>query len=432
MWKKILATIGTRYVVAVLNLLLIFINGKVLGVDGMGLVGVISASANIAFIFCSVLCGNTIVYFMSRYPLRYVIWPAYAWTFAGSAIACGLMSGLGMLPSGFETKVYGLAVLLSLVTIHSRILLARDHIGSFNATFMIQGGLLFPILLVVYYGAGRQDAEGYVWALYVTSAVAWLTGLWLTLPCFFHPQTPSRPAPSSLWKLLKEMFVYGLWSSADNLAEGLTTRLNYFLMQRLGGYGQVGLLDAGTKISESVWHVSRSMSFISYSQVARTADPETQRRMTVRFFKLTYCALIAVTGIILLIPERVYTECLFTAEFRGIRWVIRGLAVGIVALGGNSILSHYFIGTGRVRYSTACSCIGLIALLLSGCFLIPAYGVAGSAISVSMAFSTMLLFSLTVFVRQTRTSAGELLPSGEDIREIIRKIRGFKNSRIQR
>ena len=416
MLKKILSTIGVRYFVAALNLLLIFVNGKVLGVSGMGLAGVIYASANIAVIFNSVLCGNTIVYFMNRYDFRYVFWPAYVWALIGSAVACGGMKLLGMLPAGFEWDVYCLAVILSLVAIHSRILLGKDHISGFNITFLIQGGVLFFSLLFIYFVAGIRETKGYVWGLYATNGLAWIVSLLLMFPFFIRQSGETPSAPPSIRKLLKEMFVYGLWSSADNLAEGLTARLNYFLVQRLSGYSHVGLLDAGTKISESVWHISRSVSFLSYSQVARTAELEEQRQMTLRFFKLTFCAITLVVGIILLIPEWVFTEYLFSSEFQGIRKVICGLAVGVIALGSNSILSHYFIGTGKVRYSTACSCIGLLTLLVSGYFLIPAYGVFGSAISTSIAFSSMLSFSLIVFIKQTQTKFKEFLPTKKDFR----------------
>ena len=416
MLKKILGTIGVRYVVAGLNLLLIFVNGKALGVSGMGLTGVIYASANIAVIFNSVLCGNTIVYFMNRYDFRYVFWPAYVWAFVGSAVACSGMKLFGILPAGFEIDVYCLAVILSLVAIHSRILLGKDHIRGFNITFLIQGGLLFFSLLYIYYVAGIREAKGFVRGLYATNGLAWIASLLLMLPYFFRQSTETQPAPHSIRKLLKEMFVYGLWSSADNLAEGLTARLNYFLVQRLNGYGHVGLLDAGTKISESVRHISGSVSFIFYSRIAATTDPEEQRQMTLRFLKLTFCAITFVMGIILLIPEWIYTDYLFSNEFQGIRNVVRGLSVGVIALGSNSILSHYFIGTGNVRYSTACSCIGLLVLLVSGYFLIPAYSVFGSAVSTSIAFSAMLTFSLIVFIKLTQTKLKEFLPTKEDFR----------------
>lgn len=119
-------------------------------------------------------------------------------------------------------------------------------------------------------------------------------------------------------------------------------------------------------------------------------------------------------GCILLVPEWIYTDYLFSAEFKGIRKVIGGLSIGIVALGCNSIISHYFIGSGKIRYSTASSCVGLIALLISGFLLIPSYGVVGSAITTSIAFTSMLVFSLTVFSRQTLTRWNEFLPNKKD------------------
>jgi O-antigen/teichoic acid export membrane protein len=131
-----------------------------------------------------------------------------------------------------------------------------------------------------------------------------------------------------------------------------------------------------------VWHISRSVSFISLSQIAQTNIAEEQRRMTLRFVKLTFCAITCVTGIILLIPEWVFTDYLFSADFAGIRKVIRGLAIGIITLGCNSIFSHYFIGTGKVRYSTASSFIGLLALLLSGYLLIPVFILQHTYVSV--------------------------------------------------
>lgn len=183
-------------------------------------------------------------------------------------------------------------------------------------------------------------------------------------------------------------------------------RLNYFLIQRFAGLGSVGLLDAGTKISESVWNISRSVSFIEYSSVAKTSEATEQKRITLQLFKLTFCALALVMGCILLVPEWIYTDYLFSAEFKGIRKVIGGLSIGIVALGCNSIISHYFIGSGNIRYSTASSCVGLIALLISGFLLIPSYGVVGSAITTSIAFTSMLVFSLTGLLPANTYTAG--------------------------
>ena len=397
MLKKILGTIGTRYLIALLNLALIFVNARVLGIEGVGLVGLIVASMNLVVIFNGVLAGNTLVYFMHRYSMRTVMRPAYLWVPLGSVVACGVMALIGFLPTGYEVSICLLAMLNSYVTANARFLLGKDDIKGFNLTFMLQGGLLFFVLMGGYYGLHLPTVGTYVAGLFVTNGIAFVVSALRLLPYVRQEQSLEKPVATT--RLLREMFAYGLWAGADNLAENCTTRLNYFLVERFGGLGSVGLLDAGTKMAESVWHISRSVSFIEYGEVAKTTDSRTQRQITLRLLRLTALALVVVMGTILCVPERFYTEWLFNAEFAGIRQVIVGLSVGIVTLGCNSVLSHYFIGSGRIRWSAASSAVGLVTLLVAGSLLIPAYGVFGSALTTSIAFTAMLLFSWIVFRR---------------------------------
>ena len=420
MLKKILETIGTRYLIAILNLALIFINAKALGIEGVGLVGLIVASVNIAVIFNGIFSGNTIVYFMNKYPVQTIVCPAYLWTFIGSGLACGFLFLTGLLPVSYGLDIYLVSVLSSLVVANTRILLGKENMKGFNMTYMLQGGLLFFALLYFYYVAHEQTVRSYIWGMYITNGIAFVVSCFLVYPILKRKSGEKIIIPLGI--ILKEMFAYGLWAGADNLAEVLTTRLNYFLIKRLGGLSSVGLLDAGTKISESVWHISRSVSLIEYSSVAKTTDALEQKRITIRLFKLTFCVLFVVMGCILCIPEWVYTDYLFSSEFVGMRKVVAGLSVGIIALGSNNILSHYFIGTGRIRYSAFCSFIGLITLLIAGYLLIPMYGVTGSAVSTSIAFTAMLLFSLISFIKQTHSRLSEFLPNKEDWQYIRAKL----------
>ncbi len=420
--KALLGTIGTRYLIAILNLALIFINAKVLGVEGVGLVGLIIAAMGIATIVCGILSGNTLVYFMNRYSLQKIFLPSYLWIPIGAALACSCMALLGLLPEGYGWEVFILAILNSLVAANSRFLLGKNHIWGFNLTFILQGGGLFFILLLLYYGLNRQDVLAYIWGLYVTNGIAFLCSLFLLVPLLKKKEEAER-RNCSLSTLLKEMFTYGLWGSADNIAETLTTRLNYFLIKRFIGLGGVGLLDAGTKISESVWHINRSIGFIEYSRVAQTDNPTEQKLITLRYFKLACAAVTLATGCILSIPEWFYTDFLFSKEFVGMKEVITGLSIGIIAFAGNSILSQYFIGSGKIRYSAGCSFVGLFTLLIAGSFLIPLYGIVGSAISTSVAFCAMLIFSLTVFCKKTGTQLHEFLINKEDMRFVLNKFK---------
>lgn len=413
MLKKILGTIGTRYLIAILNLALIFINAKVLGIEGVGMIGLIVASINISVVFNGILCGGTIVYFMNRYSMRTIFLPAYLWSFIGSAIACIGMYVTGLLPTSYWLDIYLLSILNSLVAANARFLLGKDHIKGFNLTFILQGGLLFFILMYFYYVMNLQEVQSYVDGLYVTNGIAFIVSSVLLIPYFIKEVIPS--SNKTLYQILKEMFTYGLWAGVDGLAEACTTRLNYFLIERFCGLGGVGLLDAGTKISESVWHISRSVGFIEYSNVAKTTNVSEQKQITLRLTKLTFFAMTGVMTCIVLIPEWVYTDYLFSADFKGMRNVIVGLAIGIIALGCNTVVGHYFIGSGKIRYSAASSCIGFVTLLITGFIFIPMYDIVGSAISTSIAFTAMLVFSLNQFMKQTSTTFYELMPNKEDI-----------------
>ena len=172
MLRKILGIIGTRYLIAILNLALIFVNAKVLGIEGVGMVGLLVASINITIIFNSILSGSTLVYFMHRYSMRTIAPPAYLWTLIGSAIACGILHLTGLLPDAYGMDIYLLAILNSIVNANARFLLGKDDIKGFNLTFLLQGGSLFFLLLALYYGAGKREVEAYVWGLYATNGLA--------------------------------------------------------------------------------------------------------------------------------------------------------------------------------------------------------------------------------------------------------------------
>ena len=406
MWKKIFNTISTRYAIAILNLLLIVVNAKVLGAEGVGLIGLIIASINLSVVVCSLLCGNTIVYFLPRVPLRLILIPAYLWAFIGAFFASIGLWLTGMMPKDYSFVVFSLAALQALVATNARYLLGINSIKAFNLTFFLQGGLLCPLLLFFYYLLKWQNVEAYILSLFIANTCAWIGSSLFAWRAAKHIK-PIHSSRSPL-SLISEIFRYGLWASADNLAETFTTRINYFLLQRQIGLSAVGLLDAGTRISESVWHISRSISFIAYGEVARSDEVPQQRKVTKQLLGFTFILLTLVMAGIAALPEALFTHYLLNQSFIGIRPIIWALSPGIIALGTNSILSHYFIGTGRVKISALCSFIGLFSITVVGFYFIPLYGTLGAALSSSIAFCTMFLFSLFVFSFEHKNKANKI------------------------
>lgn len=416
--RDILHTVGSRYLIALLNLILIFINAKVLGVDGLGTIGLILAAIGLTTVCCGIFSGNTIIYFMNRYSMRRILFPVYAWIPIGAGIACLIMNCFDIFPITYLDDIYFLSCLNAAITANARFLLGNNRIGAFNMTYILQGGGLFFILLFFYYILGLQTPSAYILSLYITYGIAFLISSgWLFLH-FRNIRSHLGDSQIDLKPLIKEMWIYGLWGSADNVAENLTTRLNYFLINYFGGLANVGLLDAGTKMSECVWHINRSIGFIEYNRIAQSSDAEEQKKITIRYLKLTIVAVGFATACILFIPEWIYTDYLFSKEFAGMKVVIYGLSPGILAMACYSIISQFFIGSGHIRYGAWCSVFGFIVLLLCGLVLIPQYGILGSAITSSIAFICMACFSLFIFCRITKATLSEFILRAEDMKTI--------------
>ena len=274
MLKQIVAVVGTRYVVAVLNLILIFVNAHMLGTEGLGTIGLILAAVNINLTINGLLGGNTLVYFMSRYPIRMLFPVAILWIVVGSAAGTAIMYFIGILPDGYELHIVFLSIVYSLFHAYTRFILGVEKFNAFNRITFLQGGVLFVAVLIIYFPMKNASVDGYITAFYIAYIIAILRNLYMLMPLLRAPSALPRPR---FVEMIRRMLQYGLWSAADNMAEILTTRLNYFLLEHFVGRGSVGILDAATRIAESVWLISRSVAQIEYSRIARTVSSLLQR-----------------------------------------------------------------------------------------------------------------------------------------------------------
>ena len=406
MWQKIFSTVGARYLVAVANLVVVILNAKALGLQQVGEIGLLTAAVNLIITFNSLFTGSTLVYFLSRAHNRPVLLLAYGWAIVGSFIGAGIFALLPFFSLTYMPYFLLLSLLGSVANVNTRRLLAWNNISGFNWTYLLQGGLILPFVCLLYYGVGYRTIDAFLGALFLSYLIAMLTSLGILWSYGIH--TFGKWVEPDVWK---NMLRYGLWAAVDNAAEVLTTRINHFLIRQFTGWGGVGLLDSGTKVSESVWNISRALGFLANSSVARTANEAEQKQKTLHLLRVTFAGTFLLVAVIVCIPEWFYTEILFSEEFVGITGVIRGLAIGMVAFGCHTILSQYLIASGHVKYSALSSIVGLAVLLAAGVVLIRTWGIVGAAASTSVAYVAMCLTSLTSFARLSGTRWHEFLPT---------------------
>ena len=90
------------------------------------------------------------------------------------------------------------------------------------------------------------------------------------------------------------------------------------------------------------------------------------------------------------------------------------MSIGIIAVAVNSMLSHFFSGTGRHYFNTIGSAIGFVITLSTGLILIPHYGIKGAAFTATLSYSFSLIFQMIVFRIITKTKLSEYIPDRSD------------------
>ncbi len=143
-------------------------------------------------------------------------------------------------------------------------------------------------------------------------------------------------------------------------------------------------------------------------------------------------ALIITTAMLiglLLIPVNLYISIFHFETFGQIKQVIIYLSPGIIALSGNMILSHYLSGIGKPKYNMIASLTGLVIIIITGYYMISAWGLTGAAIATSITYLSTFFLSAIFYFSQSKSKIRDLKISAKDyqlFKKIIRELLGLK------
>jgi O-antigen/teichoic acid export membrane protein len=111
---------------------------------------------------------------------------------------------------------------------------------------------------------------------------------------------------------------------------------------------------------------------------------------------------------------------LYGAEFEGSILATRLLLPGVLALGLNGVLMNHFGGRGMPAITALAPAAGLALNVGLNLYVVPRYGIAGAALTSSLAYGLMLFLSLAAFVRAGRVGLfRSLVVSSDDLRGLL-------------
>ncbi len=114
---------------------------------------------------------------------------------------------------------------------------------------------------------------------------------------------------------------------------------------------------------------------------------------------------------------------LFGKEFSELKTIILLSSPAIILFSGSAVVAHYFSGMGNYKINTYTAAIGFI-FTVSLCYLfIPAYGMYGAILAMSVSYTANTCFLIYQFKKDSNFNLSEMIPGKSDLLELIGTIR---------
>ena len=421
MISNILNTVFTRVGLAIFAILLLVLNSNFLGSEGVGIIGIIILEIAIFLLFTNLICGGSMIYFTPRKSIIELFLSAYVWIAFCGLIGFLLIKSFSFFQHEYIYDVLLLGILQSISITHSGILAGKEQIKRFNSISLIQVIVQFLALLYFYYIQEVATIQSFIYSTYIAYFIALLVGL----AYLFRSLQGKFQFPSLT--TYKTLIQYGFYIQVSNIAQLFNYRLSYFILDYFSGKATLGQFMAGVQLSEGLLLPSKSIATVQFTKIANSKHHKRAANLTLKLLKLTLLITLPLIVLLLLIPANFYTA-LLSDDFYTTPLVIGGMAIGILGLSGEAIMSRYFSGTGQQKHNAISTCIGLVITLIAGLTLIPQYGFMGAAITSSCSFVGMFGYMTIMLTRLSHLRLSDFLYTKRDFQFFYRVARLVKNS----
>lgn len=422
MISKIIGTVGSRVLNALLGLGIILITSRQMGAEAVGTISLIILGITVIQMVNNFVGGSALIYLIPRFDVYKLFVSSYVWAVFTALVCSVILKIFNLIPSEYFWHVLFLSLIQSLSSVNLNILLGKEKIKLFNIISSLQIVILFLVLIILVFFIGRNEVISYVVSLYCSYVFALVAGMLAAFRLF--PVTNLK----NMNEVIRNIFKYGTYVQLANIIQLFNYRLNFYLIENFIGRAALGVYSVGVQLSEGMWLTGKSLAIIQYSKISNISDQEYSRKITLIFGKISVLVTTVLLLIILMIPANLFS-IIFGKDFNDLPVVILSLSAGIVLLSLSFSFSHYFSGIGKHYHNSISSFIGLIFTIVLGYLLIPEYKLAGAGITTSIAYFSILVYQVIFFVKISGTRYRELLITAQDLRLFMSELKKWKGKK---
>ena len=378
--KDTILTLFSRAAIVLINLLIVVYITRFWGAEGKGYQTIFVTYLGQIAIVANIFTNSSISFFIRKLGASKLYAQASLWIFISSSLGVLIYYLLPIDNIGnnaFFILLLITSLLAGYVTFHNALYIGMQKIKYFNLIIILQP-LFLLIFMVLLYKIKEVNYFGYFYA-YIFSLI-----MVISIAFFLTRKTVGKIGIEFDFSVAKKCFNYGFQNELSGFFQFLTTRFSIYIIPFYLGEASLGVFSVGLSISESIWHISRSISMVQYSKIIKEGNTQNARNgvITASLFSLVFsffCILI-----ILLLPPSVFTR-IFTDEFYDVKQIILLMSPSILFISLSNVYGHYFAALGKMKVLILKSVVGAILTFILLIVLIPLWNINGACITSSIA-----------------------------------------------
>lgn len=418
MFKILISTIGSKFLVSLLNFLTIILTARELAAEGRGEISLFFLNIVIIMMFSDFVGGGALVYLIPRFETLKILIPSYVWSFFCCIILSFSLQFLGFAGNYSSVHLPVISIMMCLNSVNMMVILGKNNVKRFNELSILQNGLITISLLILFYFFKKKEISSYFLGLYISSMVTLLLS---GISIFKYLQYSQI---KGLTSVIAQTFKFGSYVQIGNIVQLLNYRLSYYILEKFSGIAAVGVFSTGTSIAEGMWIPSKALAQVQYSSISNSSDRLYSIKLTLLFLKISFASVITMLIPLLLIPSAFY-QFIFGNDFGDITIIIYFLCVGIISFALSNMLSHYFSGVGKHYINTLGALIGLVITIAGGFLLIPAFGLKGAAMTATLSYTSITIYQWIIFKKETNIKFTDLIPEKNDFQLLMHHLKTF-------
>ena len=416
MFNKIVGTIFTKILTAVIGFLVLMITTRALGAEIRADVALILLNITLVGLFQGVFNGAVLIYATPRHSTFSLFVLINILSLVLASILPFALVYFNLLDHNQLYNIIGLTILQGLLTTSQSMLLGYEDIKSFNRLEIIKSLVLFVSIMLFFWVINIITLDAIVYSYYLSYTIPFLLSLIMVLPRLKLERS------ESITTIFKSVLKFGSQMQITNISQIINYRICFFFIEKWKGKDALGIFSIATTIAEAIWIISKSIITFQYTKIVNTEDEAEQTKVTISSIHLCFLTTLPIIVILMFIPDSFYTF-IFGADIIGVQYILYALALGILEFSILLIINHYFSGIGKNKVNIIASIFGNISIITCGLILIPILGNKGAGIATSITYFIMLSYLIYKFLKQSKSHFSDLIPTKNSVKSLIQELR---------